>query len=55
MTEIITELENWKYSNITLKDLLELEFPLPQYDMTENIRTSFHDGFNISGVQASYR
>jgi hypothetical protein len=34
MTETSTLLDNWKLKDITFKELIDLDFPLPQFNMS---------------------
>ena len=34
MTETSTILENWKFKDIKFKELIDLDFPLPQFNMS---------------------
>ena len=34
MTETSTLLDNWKFKDITFKELIDLDFPLPQFNMS---------------------
>ena len=34
MTETNTFIGNWKFKDITFKELIDLEFPLPQFNMS---------------------
>ena len=51
MTETSDSLENWKFKEIKLKDLIDLDFPLPQFNFSiGGIRLQLP--FNYIGFQA---
>jgi hypothetical protein len=53
MTETSNLLENWKHKDITIKGLIDLDFPLPilKYDDFGSTDFNYND-FNIGGYLA---
>ena len=51
MTQTKILFENWDHRDIKFKDLVDLGFPLPVYDLNGDKYYSVND-FNINGMQA---
>ncbi len=51
MTESTILFKNWKYKDIIFKDLIDLGFPLPQYQLYDD---KFYDvkAFKVGGLYA---
>jgi hypothetical protein len=53
MTETNTFMGNWKFKDIKLKELIDFGFPLPQFNLSIELKTYFDvTKFNEDGMQA---